>query len=224
MNGMPWCEPWENPPGFLSRVAIGRTQHPPVPADIIAFILECEKLKTVERRTYPTGLTRRENSAEHSWSLALLAMTLIPSVDATLDSLRVLKMLILHDIVEIDAGDTFCYADQGDKAEREQRAAERIFGMLPAPLAGEFTTLWQEFEEGSTKEAAFANAMDRAMPLLQNFSNRGQSWREHGVSYEQVIARNGGIEKVSPELWEHLLAKLDLAAERGWLPKKGVAG
>lgn len=196
-----------------------RTQHRPVPADIIPFILECEKLKTVERRTYPTGLTRRENSAEHSWSLALLAMTLIPSVDPTLDALRVIKMLILHDIVEIDAGDTFCYGDQGDKAEREQRAAARIFGLLPAPLAEDFTALWEEFEEGSTKEAAFANAMDRAMPLLQNFSNSGQSWREHGVSYEQVIARNGRIGEVSPELWSHLVQMLELASERGWLPK-----
>jgi putative hydrolase of HD superfamily len=199
-----------------------RTQHRPVPADIIPFILECEKLKTVERRTYPTGLTRRENSAEHSWSLALLAMTLIPSVDPTLDALRVLKMLILHDIVEIDAGDTFCYGDQGDKAEREQRAAERIFGLLPAPLAEDFAALWEEFEEGSTKEAAFANAMDRAMPLLQNFSNSGQSWREHGVSYEQVIARNGWIGEVSPELWNHLVQMLELASERGWLPKAGT--
>ena len=192
-----------------------------MPADIIPFILECEKLKTVERRTYPTGLTRRENSAEHSWSLALLAMTLIPSVDAGLDALRVLKMLILHDIVEIDAGDTFCYADQGDKAEREQRAAARIFGMLPGPLAEEFRALWQEFEEGRTKEAVFANAMDRAMPVLQNLSNSGQSWREHGVRYEQVIARNRRIAEAHPKLWEHLLGMLDLAAERGWLPKTG---
>lgn len=200
---------------ILNRRLTPLLQHCGMPANLIPFILECEKLKTVERRTYPTGLTRRENSAEHSWSLALLAMTLIPSVDPTLDALRVLKMLVLHDIVEIDAGDTFCYADQGDKAEREQRAAERIFGMLPAPLGEEFTALWQEFEAGITKEAAFANAMDRSMPLLQNFSNSGQSWREHGVRHEQVIARNGRIGDVSPELWKYLLGLLEKAKAEG---------
>lgn len=207
-------------PGFFIAGFVGPDATSAVPADIIPFILECEKLKTVERRTYPTGLTRRENSAEHSWSLALLAMTLMPSTDPGLDTLRILKMLILHDIVEIDAGDTFCYADQGDKAEREQRAAARIFGMLPLPLAKEFTTLWQEFEEGHTREAVFANAMDRAMPVLQNLSNGGQSWREYGVCYEQVVARNTRIGEACPKLWEHILALLDQAAERGWLPKK----
>ena len=190
-----------------------------MPASVIPFILECEKLKAIERRTYPAGFKRRENSAEHSWSLALLAMTLIPKIDPSLDTLRILKMLILHDIVEIDAGDTFCYADQGDKAEREKLAAQRIFGMLPADLCAEFTGLWEEFEEGSTMEAAFANAMDRAMPLLQNHANQGQSWIEHGVSFDQVMARNGKIGNVSAELWKVIRERLDEAMEKGWLKK-----
>ncbi|QJE95475.1 HD domain-containing protein [Luteolibacter luteus] len=190
-----------------------------MPASVIPFILECEKLKAIERRTYPAGFKRRENSAEHSWSLALLAMTLIPKIDPSLDTLRILKMLILHDIVEIDAGDTFCYADQGDKAEREKLAAQRIFGMLPADLCAEFTGLWEEFEEGSTMEAAFANAMDRAMPLLQNHANQGLSWIEHGVSFDQVMARNGKIGNVSAELWKAIRERLDEAMEKGWLKK-----
>lgn len=194
-----------------------------MPANMIPFILECEKLKAIERRSYPVGMNRRENSAEHSWSLALMAMTLIPTVDPTLDTLRVLKMLILHDIVEIDAGDTFCYADQGDKAEREQLAAKRIFGMLPKELESEFTALWEEFEEGATKEADFANAMDRTMPLLQNLSNQGRSWIEHGVSIEQVLGRNRKIGDVSPALWEYIRKLLDEATNQGWLKKLAIS-
>ena len=186
-------------------------------ASIIRFILECDKLKAVERRTIPAGLTRRENSAEHSWSLALLAMVLIPSIDPSLDSLRVLKMLIVHDIVEIDAGDTFCYADQAGKEEREQVAAERIFGLLPPEASGELMELWREFEEGTSKEAAFANAMDRILPLLQNHANGGGSWIEHGISLEQVLGRAGKIAAVSPELWVHVRGLLDSAVDQGWL-------
>ena len=188
-----------------------------MPASVLPFILECEKLKAIERRSYPVGFTRRENSAEHSWSLALLAMTLVPSVDPSLDSLRILKMLILHDIVEIDAGDTFCYADQTGKAERETLAARRIFGLLPQGLGAEFTALWEEFEAGATKEAAFAHAMLRLMPLLQNHANSGKSWIEHGVTLEQVLQRNSVIGNVSPALWDHVRKLLDEAADRGWL-------
>lgn len=190
-----------------------------MPASVLPFILECEKLKAIERRSYPVGFTRRENSAEHSWSLALLAMTLIPAIDPSLDSLRILKMLVLHDIVEIDAGDTFCYADQSGKVERETLAARRIFGLLPEGLNAEFMALWEEFEAGLTKEAAFANAMDRIMPLLQNHANRGKSWIEHGVTLEQVLQRNSVIGKVSPALWEHVRKLLDEAAAQGWLPE-----
>jgi putative hydrolases of HD superfamily len=129
----------------------------------------------------------------------------------------VLKMLVLHDLVEIDAGDTFCYADQQGKVERERLAAGRIFGLLPAALAGEFTMLWEEFEAGVTAEAKFANAMDRLMPLLQNHANGGGAWVEHGVTLAQVMARNRGIEAVSPELWAVVIRLADSAVEEGWL-------
>jgi len=183
----------------------------------LRFILECEKLKGVERRCRPVGLPRRENSAEHSWSLALMTMTLIPAINPSLDALRVLKMVILHDIVEIDAGDTFCYGDQGDKAEKEQAAAARIFGLLPASLAPEFIELWEEFEQGATPEAKFANAMDRLLPLLQNHANSGGAWPEHGISIEQVMTRNRAIEAVSPELWQHVTILAGEAVAAGWL-------
>jgi putative hydrolases of HD superfamily len=183
----------------------------------LRFILECEKLKGIERRCRPVGLPRRENSAEHSWSLALMTMTLIPAINPSLDALRILKMVILHDIVEIDAGDTFCYGDQGDKAEKEQAAATRIFGLLPASLAPEFIALWEEFEQGVTPEAKFANAMDRLLPLLQNHANRGGAWPEHGISIEQVMERNRAIEAVSPELWQHVTLLAGEAVTAGWL-------
>lgn len=184
---------------------------------LLPFILECEKLKAVERRSRPIGMARRENSAEHSWSLALMAMTLGPQVDPAMDLLRVLKMLILHDIVEIDAGDTFCYADQTGKAEREQVAADRIFGLLPADRGNEFMALWHEFEAAETTEAKFANALDRMMPLLQNHAHQGTSWIEHGVSAEQVLGRANFIRGVSPELMAHVEALVQSSREAGWL-------
>lgn len=188
-------------------------------ADIIPFILECEKLKSVQRRTMVVGTDRRENSAEHSWSLTLLAIGLFPQMEVPLDQLRVLKMLLIHDIVEIDAGDTFCYTVRADKAECEQLAADRLFALLPAELSQEFMALWHEFEAGETPEAAFANALDRMLPLIQNLNNNGQSWREHGITYEQVVERNGVIHRSSPAFWEQVEAMLLDAAEKGILPK-----
>lgn len=187
-----------------------------IPASL-RFILECDKLKAVERRTRPVGLMRRENSAEHSWSLALMAMTLIPAINPALDTLRVLQMLIVHDLVEIDAGDTFCYGDQGDKSERELAAAARLFGLLPAATGDSFQSLWREFEDAVTPEAIFANAMDRLLPLLQNHANGGGSWIDHGVTLEQVLGRNRGIEAVSPELWAVVSSIATAAADKGWL-------
>lgn len=146
-----------------------------------------------------------------------MSMALIPAIDPSLDTLRVLKMVILHDIVEIDAGDTFCYGDQSGKAEKEQAAAARIFGLLPASIAPEFIALWEEFEEGTTPESKFANAMDRLLPLLQNHANGGGSWPEHGVSVDQVMTRNRNIEAVSPELWQHVTTLAGEAVAAGWL-------
>lgn len=196
------------PPGYTAAAMI---------ESALQFILECDKLKAIERRSRPVGMERRENSAEHSWSLALMAMTLGPAIDPTLDLLRVLKMLVLHDIVEIDAGDTFCYADQTGKKEREQAAAERIFGMLPGERGAEFMALWQEFEEGATAEACFANAMDRLMPLLQNHANQGTSWLENDVRAEQVLARIEFFRGPYPQLMTHVEALVASAREAAWL-------
>ena len=162
-------------------------------------------------------MSRRENSAEHSWSLVLMAITLAPAIDPALDLLRIMKMLTLHDIVEIDAGDTFCYADQSNKAALEGAAADRIFNILPAERAEEFLALWREFEEAATPEAKFANAMDRLMPLLQNHANNGSSWLEHGISSAQVLERAAGISGVSPDLWARVLALVESASAAGWL-------
>jgi len=146
-----------------------------------------------------------------------MTMTLIPAINPSLDILRVLKMVILHDIVEIDAGDTFCYGDQGDKDVKEQAAAARIFGMLPENLAREFIALWEEFEQGATPEARFANAMDRLLPIMQNHANGGGAWPDHGISIEQVMTRNRRIEEVSPELWQHVTTLANEAVAAGWL-------
>ena len=171
----------------------------------ITFLVETEKLKAVLRRTSPINAARRENTAEHSWTLALMAIVLAEHADQQLDLLRVLRMLLIHDLVEIDAGDTFCYdtAANATKADRETRAAERIFGLLPEPQASEFRELWQEFEARTSAEATFANSLDRLMPLLQNTHNGGGSWREHGVTSEQAFDRNRHIGDGSIALWDY---------------------
>lgn len=188
--------------------------------EVIPFILECDKLKSVLRQTYPVGAERREDSAQHSWSLAILAMTLLPKLAPQLDALRVLKMLLVHDIVEIDAGDTFVYAAQEGKAEKEMAAAQRLFGLLPVAEGGEFMTLWQEFELGETPEAAFANSLDRVLPILQNYHNGGRSWKANGVVFEQVHARNQMIRKGSEELWNFIEGLILDAVEKGFLPRR----
>lgn len=185
----------------------------------IRFLEELDKLKAVERRSYPIGLDRRENSAEHSWSLAMAVMTLAPTADPSLDLLRATQMALLHDIVEIDAGDTFVYADQTGKFGKELAAAERIFGLLPPDQATAYQALWQEFETGSSVEARFVRALDRLLPLILNFHAEGRTWREHGIRYEQVFARNRHIADGSEELWTYALKLMDAAVARGWLPK-----
>ena len=182
------------------------------------FLNELEKLKAVDRRSYPIGLNRNENSAEHSWSLAMAVMTIAPLVDPELDILRAIQMALLHDIVEIDAGDTFCYADQGGKYERETLAAKRIFGMLPSPQAQAYFDLWKEFEHRSTKEALFVNAFDRILPLIQNHKGEGRSWIENGVCYEQAVERNQILKDGSEELWAYAVQIMDAARASGWLP------
>lgn len=185
---------------------------------IMSFIVECDKLKSVLRRTTPVAVDRRENSAEHSWSLSLMAISLFPTADPSLDQLRVLKMLLIHDVIEIDAGDTYCYDTRADKESCERLAAERIFGMLPGELSHEFMELWNEFEAAESKESAFANALDRLLPLIQNFHNGGRSWMENGITYEQAYSRNLSIRHGSKELWEYAEKLLMDAFTQGILP------
>ena len=188
----------------------------------IAFILEIDKLKSVLRRSYLLNEDRHENSAEHSWHLSVMALVLAEHADAALDTLRVLKMLLVHDIVEIDSGDTYIYDAAGNdtKAEREQAAARRIFGLLPPDQGKELQALWQEFEARETPEAKFAAALDRLMPLLHNYHTEGRSWQEHGITKEQVLTLNRHIADGSEALWEYAEALIDDAAAKGYLTDK----
>ncbi|WP_109485275.1 HD domain-containing protein [Occallatibacter savannae] len=186
---------------------------------IIDFIREVDRLKSVERKTKPLGLERYENSAEHSWQLAVMVLSLSRFSAVPIDELRTIKMLLLHDIGEIDTGDTIVYATaiREEKKGEERAAVERICGMLPEEVGAEFLGLWLEFEAGETAEAKFAHAMDRTIPIILNLANNGQSWRENGIRYEQVIQRNGpAAEAGCPALWAYLKEKLDEAQRVGW--------
>lgn len=187
----------------------------------IKFINEIDRMKSIYRQTPLHDGSRRETDAEHCWHVALMAVLLADMSAEKLDLLKVVKMLLIHDIVEIDAGDTFFYDDAGakDKREREARAAGRLFGILPEALGQELKGLWEEFEKRATPEAKFAAAMDRLQPMLSNYATKGLSWREHGVTLSTVLARTRHICEGSPALWEYAEALLLDAAERGYLPK-----
>ena|SRR5688572_2629274 len=183
------------------------------------FILEIDKLKSIYRRTYLVDGTRSENSAEHSWHLALMAMVLAEHANEPLDIGKVIKMVLIHDIVEIDAGDTYIYDAQDDKEERERRAADRIFGLLPADQEQEFRELWEEFEAGASPEARFASALDRFIPQLHNYYTEGRSWKEHGITSERVLARNIEISRGSVTLWEWAQVLIARAEDEGFFTK-----
>lgn len=185
---------------------------------IIDFILEVEKLKGVTRKTRPLGLDRYENSAEHSWQLALFAISLGRFAESTVDMNRVVRMLLVHDIGEIDTGDTIFFAEGGweDRKAAELAAVKRIFGLLPEDQAADFLALWLEFEQAETAEGRFAHAVDRAMPVLLNLANEGQSWRENGITYERIVNRiKPPIQAGCPALWEYLEGRLEEARNKG---------
>lgn len=184
------------------------------------FIIEADKLKEVFRQTLVSQSRRPENSAEHSWHFALMIITLAEhSNHQPLDVLRVLKMVLIHDLVEIDAGDTFAYDTKlmADQHEREARAANRIFGLLPPDQFAEFRACWDEFEAQETPEARFAAACDRLHPMLLNCLTEGHSWRKHGITRDRVLARNGHIVKGSTTLWDYALRMVDEAVAKGQL-------
>lgn len=185
----------------------------------LRFVLEADRLKTVLRQTFLADASRQENSAEHSWHLALMAFLLAEHVGEEMDIGRVALMLLLHDLVEIEAGDTFAYDAEAslDKAVREREAADRIFGLLPDDQAASFRMLWEEFEHRTTPEARFANALDRLQPVLLNFHSGGEGWRRWDVNAEQVLERNRPIGDASPSLWHHARGLIHEARQRGWL-------
>lgn len=188
-------------------------------AQQLQFVTELDRLKLVLRQTLLLDASRRENSAEHSWHLALMALVLYEYAPAGTDLMRVLKMLLLHDVIEIEAGDTFCYDAQAnlDKAAREQAAAERTFGLLPVDLNLELRNLWDEFEAGMTTEARFANALDRLQPLLHNFHTQGGTWRTHNITKAQVLTRMAPIQYGAPSLWPFVLGLIDEAYDAGFI-------
>jgi 5'-deoxynucleotidase YfbR-like HD superfamily hydrolase len=178
----------------------------------IEFLAEADKLKTIERRTPLTDASRRENSAEHSWHLAIAALALTEYAD-DVDVLRVLELVAVHDLVEIDAGDTFAYDRDADahrtKADRERAAAARIFGLLPVDQAARLHALWDEFEMARTPEARFANALDRLQALVQNMKAGGGSWVEHRVTRAQVLERMAPIEATMPGVWPFVIEVIE---------------
>jgi putative hydrolases of HD superfamily len=190
--------------------------------DLVArlrFVLEADALKSVLRRNSITDGSRRENTGEHSWYLALMALVLAPYSREPVDIGRVIEMLLVHDIVEIDAGDTFVYDDEAreHKEELEQRAADRLFAMVPGDDGARLRARWDEFEEDCTAEARFAHSLDRLAPLLLNHANRGELWAEYGITADRVFARNRYIADGSPDLWNAARALLDDARAKGWL-------
>lgn len=186
---------------------------------IVEFVLELDKLMGVTRKTRPLGLERYENSAEHSWQLALLAASLVHHAEPGIDLDRVIRMLLVHDVGEIDTGDTMVYVEGGwaERKAAESAAARRIFGLLPGAQGEAFLDLWQEFEDAASPEARFAHAVDRAMPVLLNLANAGQSWRENGITHERVLGRVAApIRAGCPALWGYLEARLEEEHRRGW--------
>jgi len=188
----------------------------------IEFVAEIDKLKNILRRTLLTDGSRNENDAEHSWHLAMMAMVFYDysgPKDIRLD--RVIKMLLVHDIVEIDAGDTFAYDTEGYKTKtaREKAAADRIFGMLPSGLSDELYGLWKEFEEEESPDARFAVALDRFQPLLHNYLTNGHTWRLGRVTEEQVLKRMEPVREGVPELWGLVLSVIDEGKSKGYIIK-----
>ncbi len=182
------------------------------------FLMEIDRLKSVDRQTLITDRSRRENTAEHSWHLAMFAFILAEHANDDIDLLHVLQLCLVHDIVEIDAGDTFAYdtTAYSDKDEREQRAADRLFGLLPADQHARLRALWEEYEAMETPESRFANAVDRMQPAMLNHMVGEQStWREHNISEPQAVKRLSPIGNGSTRLWQHTQEVIAEAVRRG---------
>jgi putative hydrolases of HD superfamily len=194
-------------------------------ADQLGFVLEVDRLKSVVRRGYVADGSRRENTAEHSWTLALMALVLAEHAAEPVDVATVVRMVVIHDLVEVDAGDTYVYDDAGgaSKDVRERAAADRLYGLLPADQGAELRALWDEFEHGTSPEARFARSVDRFAGFLLNHASGGRAWRENDVAADRVHAVNQAIEPGSPALWAEVQRRLGDALDRGWI-EPGSAG
>lgn len=183
----------------------------------IRFIVEIDKVKNIFRQTYLADQNRKENDAEHSWHIALMAVLLKEYTTEEVDTLKVMTMVLLHDLVEIDAGDTYAYDSEGAKSkrEREVKAAERIFGLLPEDQGAMFMELWEEFESYATAEAKFAHVLDNFQPLLLNAASDGRSWTEHSVKKSQIYKRNEHIPEATPEIWEIMQEIIEEHIQKG---------
>ncbi len=182
------------------------------------FIREIDRLKSVYRQSYVISGEKRENDAEHSWTLAMLCIILSEYAADDMDMCKVLKMALIHDIVEIDAGDTYVYDEEAlkNKFEREVKAAERIFNLLPDDQSKEFRSLWDEFEEGTSPEALFATALDRIAPMFLNYASGGSTWKEHKMDYQRIVAKcRNDILRGTEGVWEFVDEFLKDAIEQG---------
>lgn len=185
----------------------------------IRFVKEIDKLKQVFRQTLLIDKSRQETSSEHSWQIALMAIILLEYAEGQIDLLRVIKMLLVHDLVEIDAGDTPCYNELAcqTKLERELKAANRIFSLLPKDQAHHLKLLWREFEDCQTSDSQFANAVDRLQPLLSNYYTEGKAWKKNKVRKHQVLNRICSITDISPKIWKYALDLVENSVRKGIL-------
>jgi len=185
----------------------------------IDFIVEIDRLKTIYRQSFLLDATRHENDVEHSWHIAMMAMLLSEYSNEGVDLLRAIEMLLVHDIVEIEAGDVFVYDAEANKGklEREKNAADKLFNILPADQAAEMRALWDQYEAMDTPEAKFAMAMDRLQPILQNYFTRGKSWQAHGVTARQVLDVNARIKKGSDVLWQYAQFIVQDSIKKGYI-------
>jgi putative hydrolase of HD superfamily len=185
----------------------------------IDFIIEIDKVKSIIRRTRIFHGKRYENDAEHAWHMSMAALILSEYANEKIDSAKVMKMALIHDIVEIDPGDTYLYDTRADKTVEERKCAERVFGLLPEDQGREFLALWEEFEAKETPEARFAGAMDRLGPLMQNFLDDGHAWKKHGITSDRVLGVNRQIEKGSKAVWDYAQEIIEKAIRTGILNK-----
>ncbi|NLJ79378.1 MAG: HD domain-containing protein [Tissierellia bacterium] len=188
----------------------------------IDFLMEIDKLKHVYRQNLVANGSRRENDAEHSWHISVMALLLSEYADDDVDLFKVIKMLLIHDVVEIYAGDTFCYDIEAgkDKEERELKAAEQIFGILDEEKGRELRELWDEFEEKNTKEALFAASMDRLQPFINNYYSGGGTWKKFNVPKSAIYERIAPLKKISKRLWEFTTNMIEDAFDRGYIERE----